>query len=179
MKKIIVFLFFLALLLPLNFNLVSNVAMAEIIDLQKDEEEFGDWKVYCETDVMMNNSHCKIATKFFDSSSVITIEPIPIKSGAKFFNQLFIIIPQIKTGSFLKIRIDQNDLILSDNADVNDFGLIKLIDAKKNDLYRQIKNGDFLFFRFNVKSSEKEVTIKINLKDFRNALSYYNSRVSH
>jgi hypothetical protein len=68
---------------------------------------------------------------------------------------------------------------LSDNADVNDFGLIKLIDAKKNDLYRQIKNGDFLFFRFNVKSSEKEVTIKINLKDFRNALNYYNSRVSH
>jgi len=70
-------------------------------------------------------------------------------------------------------------LILSDNADVDDFGLIKLIDAKKNDLYRQIKNGDFLFFRFNVKSSEKEVTIKINLKDFRNALNYYNSRVSH
>lgn len=174
MKKIIVFLFFLALLLPFNFNLATNVAMAEIIDLQKDEEEFGDWKVYCETDVMMDNSHCKIATKFFDSSSVITIEPT-----TKFFNQLFIIIPQIKTGSFLKIRIDQNDLILSDNVDVNDFGLIKLIDAKKNDLYRQIKNGDFLFFRFNVKSSEKEITVKINLKDFRNALNYYNSRVSH
>jgi invasion protein IalB len=167
MRKIIVFLFFIT-----SLSCITNSAKAEIVEIEKDEETFGDWKVYCETDVMMDNSHCKIASKFFDSSSVITIEPT-----AKFFNQLFIIIPQIKIGSFVKIRIDQNDLILSDNIKDDNFGLISLNDSKKNDLYHQMKDGDFLFFRFNVRDSEKELTIKISLKDFRNALDYYNSRV--
>ena len=150
-----------------------NLAHAEIIDIQKEEKKFGDWKVYCETDVMMDNSHCKIASKFFDSSSAITIEPTP-----KFYNQLFIVLPQVRVGTFVTIRVDHNDLIFSDNAKANDFGLIQLDDTKKTEFYRQLKTGDFLFLRFNVKASEKEVTAKINLKDFRSALSYYNSRVS-
>ena len=80
MQKLIIYgIVFLSILIPIKF------ATAEIIDLQKDEEIFGDWKVYCETDIMMDNSHCKIAAKFFDSSSVITIEPT-----TKFLNQLFI-----------------------------------------------------------------------------------------
>lgn len=168
MRKIIVFLFFLTLFSPLT----SNSAVAEIVDLQKTSKSFGDWKVYCETDLMMDVSHCKIATKFFDKSSVITIEPT-----AKFFNQLFIVIPQIKTRSFVKIRVDKNDLVLSNNIKATDFGLIEINDSKKNDIYRQMKKGDFLFFRFSVRNSEKEITIKINLKDFRNALDYYKSKV--
>ena len=174
MNKIVIFLsgFFLTYLT--NFNLANfNSAHAEIIDTQKEEKIFGDWKVYCETDVMMDNSYCKIASKFFDNSSAITVEPTP-----KFFNQFFIILPQIKLGTFVTIRVDKNDLILSDNAKANDFGLIQLDNTKKSDLFYQLKNGDFLFLRFSVRNSEKEVTSKINLKDFRNALSYYNSRVS-
>ena len=172
MKKITIFLsrFFLAAFLGMaSFNL----AHAETIDLQKEEKTFGDWKVYCEIDVMMDNSHCKIASKFYDNSSVITIEPT-----TKFLNQLFVVIPQIKNADFVKIRVDRNDLIFSKNINSKDFGLIPLDDEQKNMLYRQMKNGDFLFFRFNVRNSEKEITIKINLRDFRNALSYYNSRVS-
>ena len=164
MKKIKIFLigFFL-----ISFCNIANFnqAKAEIIDLQKEENVFGDWKVYCETDVMMDNSHCKIASKFFDASSVIAIEPTK-----KFFNQLFIIIPQARPVGFVTIRVDKGDLIMSQNISANDFGLIKLDPAQKNDLYRQMKIGDFLFLRFNVKGSDKEVTVKISLQDFREAL---------
>lgn len=161
-------LLFLLTLMPVKF------ATAEIIDLQKSEEVFGDWKVYCETDVMMDNSHCKIAAKFFDNSSVITIEPT-----AKFFNQLFVVIPQIEKGSFVKVRVDKYDIILSKNVDSRDFGLIVIDDLSKNELYNQMKKGDFLFLRFNIKSQSKELTVKLSLKDFRSALSYYNSKVFH
>ena len=41
-----------------------------------------------------------------------------------------------------------------------------------------MKNGDFLYLRFSVRGSDKDITVKISLKDFRNALTYYNSRVS-
>ncbi len=150
-----------------------NQARGEIIDLQKEEKKFGDWKVYCETDVMMDNSHCKIASKFFDNSSVITIEP-----ASKFFNQFLIVLPKIKLGYFVALRVDKNDLFFSDNSKANDFGLIKLDDEKKMAIYSQMKTGDFLFLRFSVRGSEKEITSKINLKDFRSALNYYTSRVS-
>ena len=152
--------------------IIENV-FAEIIDVKNEEKTFGDWKVFCEIDDMMNIAHCKLASKFYDSSSVLTIQP-----STKFVNQFFIIIPQIKVGSFVKIRVDQNDLILSKNIGTRDFGLIPLEDRQKNMLFLQMKNGDFLYLRFSIPTSEKEITAKLNLKDFRNALSYYNSRAS-
>ncbi len=161
--------------LTIFFELTSfNQASAEIINIQNEEKTFGDWKVFCEVDVMMDMAHCKIASKFFENSAVITIEPT-----VKFLSQLLVAIPQIKVGTFVQIRVDRNDLILSKNVSSKDFSLIPLDDTQKLDLYRQMKSGDFLFFRFSVRNSEKEVTAKINLKDFRSALSYYNSRVSH
>ncbi len=169
MKKKL-FGFFLATV----FLLTSvNPVHSEIIDIQNEEKTFGDWKVFCEIDAMMGIAHCKVASKFYDNSSVITIEPT-----IKFLNQLFVIIPQAQVGSFVKLRVDRNDLILSRNLGIKDFGLIPLDDEQKNSLYRQMKNGDFLFLRFSVRGSDKEITAKINLKDFRDALSYYNSRVS-
>jgi len=149
-------------------------AQAEIIDVKNEEKTFGDWKVFCEVDDMMDMAHCKIASKFYENTAVITVEPT-----AKFLSQLFMVIPQIKVGSFVKLRVDKSDLILSRNISSKDFGLIPLSDEQKNNLYHQMKNGDFLFLRFNVQNSEKEITIRINLKDFRSALSYYNSRASH
>lgn len=169
MKKIF-FGFFLATF----FQLTSfNLAHSEIIDIQNEEKTFGDWKVFCEIDAMMDLAHCKVASKFYDNTSVITIEPT-----VKYLSQLFVVIPQAQVGSFVKIRVDRNNLILSRTLSQKDFGLIPLDDEQKNTLYREMKNGDFLYLRFNVRSAEKEVTAKISLKDFRNALSYYNSRVS-
>lgn len=169
MKKIL-----FAILLVAVFQIGnSNFAAAEIIDIHNEEKTFGEWKVFCEIDDMMNVAHCKIASKFYDNTSVVTIQPT-----IKFANQFFIIIPQIEVGSFVKIRVDQNDLILSGTAGGKDFGLIPLDDQKKNILFSEMKNGDFLFLRFSVRDSDKELTARLNLKDFRSALSYYNSRIS-
>jgi hypothetical protein len=164
MKKILCFVFLL---------LQIQVAKAEIIDIRNEEQNFGEWKVYCESDDMMNIAHCKIASKFFDNSSVITIQPT-----AKFANQFFIIIPQILSGSFLKMRVDQNDLLLSKSMVSKDFGMISFSEEQKNNLFSQMKNGDFLFLRFSVRGSDKEITARLNLKDFRSALSFYNSKTS-
>ena len=41
-----------------------------------------------------------------------------------------------------------------------------------------MKTGDFLFLRFNVRGQQKEITAKINLEDFRNALGYYDIKAS-
>jgi invasion protein IalB len=168
MKKV-----FLGFFLAAFFQLTSSNLKAEIIDIQNEEKVFGEWKVFCEVDAMMDLAHCKIASKFYENTAVISIEPT-----AKFLSQLFIAIPQVRVGTFVKIRIDKNDLILSKTLSTKDFGLIPLDDAQKNSLYNQMKTGDFLFFRFSVRDSEKEVTAKINLKDFRNALAYYGSRAS-
>ncbi len=161
--------FFLSILLFLQLAIFE--ASAEIIDIQKEEKNFGDWKTFCEIDVMMDAAHCKIASKFYDNTSVITIEPT-----AKFSNQLLIVIPQVRLGSFVKIRIDRNNLILSNNVSNRDFGLISLSEEQKNTIFSQMKNGDFLFLRFSIRDSDKEITAKISLKDFRSALNYYNSR---
>ncbi len=148
-------------------------SMAEIVNAENEEKIFGDWKVFCESDAMMDISHCKLASKFYENAAVITIEPT-----ARFLNQMFVVIPQAKVGSFVKIRVDKGELILSKNIGAKDFGLIPLESDQKNMLYQQIKNGNALFIRFNLRDSEKEVTVKINLKDFRNALAYHNSRAS-
>jgi len=165
MKKIVVFVFSLVLFFTSNIQ-------AEIVNLQKDEKKFGEWKVFCETDAMMSLTYCRIGIKFFDNASAITVEP-----NATSFNQLFITLPKIRLGSFLQIRVDQNDLILSQVSKEKDFGLIAISDEQKKSLFAQMKKGDFLFFRFNIKESDKEITAKINLNDFRNAIAYYKERV--
>ncbi|MBU6139962.1 MAG: hypothetical protein KGP29_00190 [Proteobacteria bacterium] len=164
---------FTVFLMTLCFNAIQKNAWAEIIDLRNEEKAFGDWKVFCEIDEMMGISHCKIAAKFYDNASAITIQPM-----SKSMNQFFVIIPQVQVGSFVKIRADQNDLLLSRNISDRDFGLVPFDDLQKNSLFTQMKNGEFLFLRFNVRDSEKEITVKLNLRDFRSALGYLNSRNS-
>lgn len=166
MKKVLIFAF------SLVFFFTTNI-QAKIINLQQDEKKFGDWKVFCDTDTMMSLTHCRIGLKFFDNASAITIEPSNLS-----FNQLFITIPKIRLGTFLQIRVDQNDLIFSEIVKERDFGLMELSESQKQALFSQMKNGDFLFFRFNILGSEKEITAQINLNDFKNAAAYHKSRVS-
>ncbi len=150
----------------------KKIAIAEIIEPRNEEKSFGDWKVFCEIDDMMSTSHCKIASKFYDNSSVISLQPTN-----HFANQFFIIIPKIKLGSFAKIRVDKNDLILSKNITNKDFGLLNIDNSEKNNLFNQMKSGEYLFLRFNINDSEKEITVKLSLQDFIKALSYYNNKV--
>jgi len=160
------------LLIIFQILLFKNSAFAEIIEPRNEEKSFGDWKVYCEIDDMMSTAHCKIASRFYDNSSVISLQPTN-----RFANQFFIIIPKIKLGSFVKIRVDRNDLILSKNISNKDFGLLAIDNSQKNNLFNQMKSGEYLFFRFNVNDSEKEITVKLSLQDFNQALDYYNNKV--
>lgn len=171
LRAIILGSYFLAtcLLAILLISAQFNLAKAEIVELQKEEKTFGEWKVFCETDLMLNISHCKVAAKFFDNSAVISIEPTQ-----KFYSQFFVAIPQIQNGSFVKFRVDQQDLILSKTISHKDFGLIPLEEAQKQNLFQQMKNGEFLYLRFNVRGQENEITARVNLRDLRSALSYYN-----
>jgi len=158
----------LAFLLSLTL-FSASASRSEIIDIRSEEKSFGEWKVFCEIDDMMSNAHCKIATKFFDKASAITIQPT-LKSASQFF----MIIPQIEAGGFVAARIDKNDLILSSNVAKKDFGLIPLSNTQKDLIFTQMKDGNFLFLRFKIQNLEKEVTVKLNLNDFRNALKHYN-----
>jgi hypothetical protein len=167
-KKINLILMTMFFLLALD----KKIAIAEIIEPRNEEKSFGDWKVFCEIDDMMSTSHCKIASKFYDNSSVISLQPTN-----HFANQFFIIIPKIKLGSFAKIRVDKNDLILSKNITNKDFGLLNIDNSEKNNLFNQMKSGEYLFLRFNINDSEKEITVKLSLQDFIKALSYYNNKV--
>ncbi len=164
----------LALLLFFKLIFLFNFANGEIIGIREEEKQFGQWKVFCEIDEMMDSAYCKIANKFFDQTSVLTIQPT--KNSA---SQFFIIIPQIEIGNFVAARIDNGDLILSRNILKKDFGMIPFEDAQKNSLFLQMKKGDFLYFRFKLQNNDKEITVKLNLNDFRDALNYYNKRTKN
>lgn len=152
---------------------VFSQAQADVVGIENEEKTFGDWKVFCETDVMMETANCKVAAKFYENLAVINIEPQP-----KFMNKLFIVIPQTRPESVVKIRVSKNDMILSEAVKPKDFGMIKLDDEQKAMLFNQMKNGDFLFLRFNVRNAEQEITVRLSLRDFRSAMNYYNSKIS-
>jgi len=161
-------------ILTCNITNYNNIAKAEVIDIQTQDKQFGEWRVFCESDLMMGISHCKIASKFYKNNSVISIEPT-----RKFFSQFFILIPQAQYGSFVKIRVDHNDLILSGNVDKKQFGMLSITDSQKQILFKQMKSGDFLFLRFNIEGEKKEVTVRINLNDFRSALTFINQKLNY
>lgn len=161
----------LTLLLFFHLVFFSNFSKAEIIDIRNEEKQFGQWKVFCEIDDMLDSAYCKIASKFYNQTAVLTIQPT--KNSA---SQFFVIIPQIELNNFVAARVDNHDLILSRNVVKKDFGLIPFEDSQKNSLFTQMKGGNFLYFRFKLQNNEKEITVKLNLNDFRNALSYYNKR---
>ncbi|MES2676766.1 MAG: hypothetical protein V4612_00430 [Pseudomonadota bacterium] len=154
--------------------LFSNQSHAEVIGVQKDEKTFGEWRLICENDVMIDVSYCKIASKFFSNQAVISLEP-----SLKMMNQMIMVIPNLKLGETVKIRIDKNDIIFSNPVKKDDFGLVSLSPRQKQLILSQMKKGDFLFIRFNIKASEKEITVGLNLKDFRDSVSYYNSKFSN
>lgn len=164
------YLYFLIItILTLN----PTQSRSEVIGTQKDERIFGDWKVLCENDVMIDVPYCKIASKFYENKAVISLEP-----SSKLANQMIVVIPKTKVGESVKIRIDKNDIIFSSLIKTKDFGMIPLTPVQKSMILSQMKKGDFLFLRFSITSLENEVTVKINLRDFRNAVSYYNSRIN-
>jgi len=149
-----------------------STSYSKIIENQSIQENFGEWSVYCQSDIMMDVSNCKIANKFYSNNSLLSFEP----KGS--YPNLLMIIPDIKESSYVLIKVDKNSLVKSSIIKDSNFGYINLTDYQQNLVYKQMKEGDFLFLRFKVKELNKAVTIKINLKDFKDALNYYKSKTS-
>ena len=165
MKKI-----FLTIITTILF---TNLSFAEVINLQTNDINFGEWRLICENDVMIDAPYCKIASKFYQNQAAIIID-LP----SKFNNQMVMVIPNLTLGSTVQIRIDKNDIIFANQTKKDDFGLVMLSPSQKTTILSQIKKGDFLFIRFNINGSEKEITVKLNLTNFRSAISHYNSTFS-
>jgi hypothetical protein len=155
-------------------TLFASPSFAEVIGAQKEERVFGEWKLLCENDVMVDVPYCQIASKFYQDQAAISLD-----ASLKIIDQLVMVIPNLKLGETVKIRIDKNDVIFSNPTKKSDFGLVVLGSKQKFNILSQMKKGDFLFIRFNIASSEKEITVKLNLRDFRSAVSFYNSKFSH
>ena len=151
----------------ISFTLFSNPSFTEIISPQKDEIKFGEWLLICENDVMADIPDCQIANQFYQQS-VIKLAP-----SLKLSNQMIMVIPNLKLNESVQIRIDKNNIIFSSPTKKNDFGLVRITPQQKSTILSQMKNGDFLFIRFNINNLQK--TAKLNLKDFRSAVSHYQS----
>ena len=159
MKKI-----FLTIIIAILF---ANPSFAEIINSQTNDINFGEWRLICENDVMIDVPYCKIASKFYQDQAVISVE-----LSSTLANQMIIVIPNLKIGKTVQIRIDKNDIIFSSRAKKDDFGLVMVNPSQKANIISQMKKGDFLFIRFNINESEKEITVKLSLANFRSAISH-------
>jgi len=172
MKK---FTLFTLILFLLNLNFAS----AEIINnTLKTTKTFDVWNVICEEDVMMDKVECKIAAKFYEKNATIYVQPYN-----KIANQVVTIIPIVLEGSFVKIRIDKNAIIWSDNISKKDFGVIPFSSERQKMLLEQMKQAKNMFIRFTIYDKDlvnknKELTEKISLSQFNKMLSYYDFKMN-
>lgn len=174
MKTILLFFTIIGLLF---FN---HLFAAEIIDnISKEDKKFGDWNVSCEEDVMIEKVDCKIFTNFYNESSSIYIQP-----NNKIANQVVIMIPSVLENTIVKVKIDKNNIIASDNIERRqDYGVIPFSPAKQKQMLTQIKGGQEMFIRFTVRDLKaaggmKEITAKISLAEFSKLLVYYDIRMN-
>ena len=172
MKKLILSLIILFLL--------TSATLAEVIEgTVKEEKKFGPWTVSCEIDVMMDKTDCKVFSRFYNNTSIIYVQP-----SNKLANQIVLLIPNVLPDTFVKMRVDKNELIWSNNVTKNDYGVIPFSDERKKTVLEQMKRGKDLYIRFSVIDNKaiegkEEVTIKISLEEFSRMLFYYDLRTNN
>lgn len=151
-----------------------NFATAEIIDNQKvTNKEFGSWIVSCKEDVMLGENSCKLFTNILDGS-ILFVTPNNTE------NKIVIISKEILNGDKIIFRVDKNNLIESELATDNRYNIVEMSVENKGQLLEQMKTGDNLYARLNIrddsgKNGMKQITARFNLADFSKALIYYNS----
>lgn len=156
------------------FAVGINFATAEIIDNQKvTNKEFGSWVVSCKEDVMLNENSCKLFANILDESTLF-VNP----NNAR--NKIVIISKEILNGDKIIFRVDKNNLIESEIANDNRYNIVEMSIEDKGQLLEQMKTGNNLYARFNIrddsnKNGTKQITARFNLADFSKALIYYNS----
>lgn len=172
MKKIFLILFFC-----FRFG---NSFSAEIIDnISKEEKKFGDWTISCEEDIMMGKTDCKIFSIFYDNTSSVYIQP-----NNKIANQVVVMIPQALEKTDVKIKVDKNNIILSDVVDKKtEFGVIPFSPTKQKLMLSQLRIGQDMFIRFTIRDLKvaegvKEITARISLAEFSKLLVYYDMKIN-
>ncbi|MDR3289805.1 MAG: hypothetical protein LBT02_00790 [Rickettsiales bacterium] len=169
MKKIFLFIV-IVFVCNANASIVDNVV--------KDEQKFGEWTVSCEEDVMYSDIQCKVYTRFYKDEASIFIQP-----NNKNINQVVIMLPDAMENSVVMIKIDKNSIINSDPVDKkNRYGVIPFSPKKQKSMLLQMKEGDNMLVRFNVRDSKvpggvREITAKISLAEFGKMLIFYDSKI--
>jgi len=171
MKKFIIIIFFL-FFLPYN-------SFAEIIENKTTEERnFGDWKVLCKEDVMMDETNCKAFSKFYNNLGTIYIQP-----HNKIANQVVMMIPPAVLNTEVKVRIDKHEVISSRALSQDSYGVVPFSSKDQKTMLQQMKAGKGFFVRFFVEdkgsNKNKEITIKISLAEFTKMLMFYDQKISN
>ncbi len=163
-------------LLLFLFIFIVNTAPAEIIDNQKVvNKEFGSWTVSCREDLMLGENNCKLFANVLDGT-VIFVNP------NNNVNKIVTISKEISEGSNIMFRVDKNELFESDTARNNEYSIVEMDVEDKVKLLEQLKTGNNLYVRLNIKDESsdngtKQITARFNLADFSKAIIYYNSVV--
>lgn len=161
------------LLCTLSINLLPMVplAQAERVDTQKINKSFGDWKVMCEKDVMMDLSKCNILANLSNNKGFVKVMPEQEE-------RLKIMIPSAGLKTIVKLRVDGKQLFNSRLVEKTDFGAIYFTVEEQQTLYAQLKYGNFFYIRFYEpdpveKGIYVELTERISLKGFQEMLAFY------
>jgi hypothetical protein len=165
--------------LPILFLLLLNNVRADIVEnITKDEKQFGEWKISCQEDIMLEHIDCKISTTFYNNTSAIYVQP-----NNKIANQVVIMIPSAAENTMVKVKVDKNLIISSDLIDKKmEFGVVPFSPDNQKKIFRQIASGDNLYIRFTIRDltfagGMREVTIKKSMAEFTKLLIYYDSKI--
>lgn len=152
-----------------------NSAKSEIIENKKiSNQKFGVWTVSCEEDIMFDKVECKLFANVLEETSLLV-------NPANKNNTIVIISKDIIPNSTMLIKVDKNDVIETNQFMNNQFNLVDMSIENKKTLFEELQKGNNLFFRFTTKDlakngGVKEVTVKLNLTEFKKALLYFESK---
>ena len=153
----------------LNF---FNTSFGEIIDNKKIEsKKFDVWSVSCEDDEMLSDIKCRL---FVEITNGTTLFVNPYSKE----NKLLFVSNDSHYGTKAYIKIDDDRLVASEIFSQNKYNFIKFNQNILNDFYNKLQTGKVFYMRFTIRDTLspngfKEITVKISLDKFINALSYF------
>lgn len=167
--------FFTKIMIMLSFINITNAKAEIIANKSISNKNFGIWKISCEEDVMLEEAKCKFFTEITEGSVLF------VNSENK-NNLITIISRDIVENTTMLVKVDGNQLIKSEIVKANPYNLLNFSIDNKQNIFNQIKNGNNIFFRFLIqdlseKNGKKEITVKLDLSQFRSALLYYDSKI--
>ena len=151
---------------------LSNFSFGEIIDNRKlENKKFDVWSVSCEDDEMLSEIRCRL---FVEITNGTTIFVNPYSKG----NKLLFVSHDSHYGTKAYVKVDENQLVSSEIFSQNKYNFIKFSQNIIDDLYNKLQTGKVFYMRFTIRDTLspngfKEITVKISLDKFINALSYF------